>query len=654
MSPYRLLRFSLVVFSLLAGISPAAEALEAPPAWSLSRRGALTLLEPPERDSRLVVLLLPIAAAASGEQAVSRFWRELGEAAPPLQGEVPLPDALGWVERRELTYGPVASDAEASRSVVLIRQRSATHWSFVLQDLSAATAERRAAAVQEVVGGLEAPGYLRESFAGRRALPLAGTRLAELRGFVERARRELQVPGVALAILQKDRVVLAEGFGERRLGGGQRPDADTLFMVASTTKPLTSLMAARLVDQGRLAWSAPVRPLLPQLQLADPEAVDRLQVRHLFCACSGVPRRDFVFLLNRALHTPEAALAAMARLQPNSAPGAVFQYSNQMAAAGGYLAARVAHPEWELGAAYDRAMEELVFRPLGMTSSTLAFDRAQAQPNLAQPHGITLSGHAAAIDPDVNRSVLAYRPAGGVWSSANDMLRYVALELRGGLMPDGGRLLSTAALQERWRPVVRIDRGLSYGLMLEVDRSLGIPVISHNGALHGYRSLLFWLPEHDLGAVVLTNGDQGERLLEVVQRRLLELVFDGRPEAEGALAQSVQAGRAEREAQAQGITLPADPRLAARLASHYRSPDLGSLAVRRQGGQTLFHFGWTVSPVGSRVAADGRVTFVTTGVALAGLEFGMGSDGRTLEVRDHQQIYRYEVVPHPARQEPKR
>jgi len=185
-----------------------------------------------------------------------------------------------------------------------------------------------------------------------------------------------------------------------------------------------------------------------------------------------------------------------------------------------------------------------------------------------------------------------------------------------------------------------------------VDRSLSIPVISHSGALLGYRSLLFWLPEHDLGAVVLTNGDQGERLLEVVQRRVLEQVFNGRTRAEAELTQLVKTTAAERQALAKGITLPADPLLAARLASHYRSPDLGPLAVRRQGGHTFFDFGWTESPVGSKVAADGSVSFVPTAPSLLvlELEFGLdGADGRTLQVREHQQIYRYEAVPEPKR-----
>lgn len=637
---------ALLVLPLLAVGSPSAlSAQEVPVGWSLTRRGALTLLVPPERDSRIAVLLLPMAEAASGEQAVARLWQALGESPPPLEGEAPLADDLGWVERRTLTYADRAPGAYVGRTLTLIRQRSATHWSVVLQDLSAANAERRAAAVRQVVDGVEAPGHQRESFAGRRALPLEGERLAALRAFVEQARRELEVPGLALAIVQKDRVVLAEGYGERRLGGGDRPDADTLFMVGSTTKPLTSLLAARLVQQGRLAWTAPVAPLLPELQLGDPAAVGQLQVRHLFCACSGVPRRDFPWGLNSTMRTPEAAVAAMARLQPNSPPDAVFQYSNQMAAAGGFLAARVAHPGLELGVAYDRAMEEQVFRPLGMAATTLAFDRALAQPNLALPHGVTLSGRSVVMDPGVNRSLMGIRPAGAVWSSANDMVRYVALELRGGVLPDGQRLLPTSALQERWRPQVSAGRDLSYGLMLMADRTLDTPVIWHNGATSGYRSLVFWLPEHDLGAVVLTNGEQGGALGLLMQRRLLEIVFQGSPRAEAQLAEMKAAARGEKEALAKGLTLPADGRLAARLASRYHSPDLGTLTVRRVGGQTQFDIGWAVSPVGTRVDSDGRVVVVTTAPELQGVEFEMaGADGRTLEVREHQQVYRYEAV----------
>lgn len=636
-----------ILLSILAIVSPATQAfpatgaLQAPAGWTISRRGDLTVLVPPENDSRIVVLQVPASAMTSGEQAVAELWRQLGEVPPPPLGDAPLPAELGWKERRAVTY------SSGSRSVVLIRQHSNTHWGLVLQDLSAANAERRAAAVQMVVDSVQAPAYTRESFAGRRAQPLTASHQNTLRAFVEKARKELKVPGVALAIMQKGRVVMAEGFGEQRLGSGQRVDGDTLFMVGSTTKPLTSLLAARLVDEGRLDWNAAIGPLLPELQLEDPAAAGRLQVRHLFCACSGVPRRDIPWALNRDVQTPEGVLRSMARLQPNSPPDAVFQYSNQMAAAAGYLAARVVYPDLELGAAYNRAMAELVIRPLGMASTTLDFDQALSSTNLAEPHGFNITGDVVAIDPDSNRSLLGIRPAGAAWSSANDMLRYVALELRGGKLPDGRRLLSEEALRARWRPQVEIGRDSAYGLLLVRDESLGTPMLWHNGSTSGYKSLIWWLPEHDLGAVVLTNCDQGDTLVDVVRRRLLELTFAGDRIAEGELAQMAAANQATRADLVKGLALPADPWLVAQLAPQYLNPDLGPLSVRRQGDQILFDLGGVVSLVGSKIDNAGRGTFVTIGPAIQiqGLEFMLnGPDGQTLELRDKHQIYRYEAT----------
>jgi len=622
---------------------PKPAALEVPAGWSLSRRGALTLLVPPERDSRIALLLVPAAQAASGEQSVVQFWGELEETPPPLQGESPLPDGLGWVERRSLLYAPSGS----GHSLTLILQRSERFWSLVLLDLSDAVADRRDPAVQQILESVQAPGFVPESFAGRRAAPLEGERRQLLSEFVAKAQRQLQVPGVAVGVLQNDRLVLAEGHGERRLGEGVRPDADTLFMVGSTTKPLTSLLLARLVDQGRLGWDTPVRQVLPELKLGDPALTVALQVKHLLCACSGVPRRDLLWLLSAPGGTPETTLRSLALLRPTSALGELFQYNNQMVAAAGFLAGRLAHPSLELGAAYDRAMQELLFEPLGMSSSTLSFERALAQSNLAWPHGFDGRDRLSAVAMDLNRTVLPQRPAGGVWSSVNDMLRYVALELRGGRLADGRPLLSAEVLRQRWQPQVDAGPDVSYGLALLIDRSLGTPVLEHTGATFGYKSLLFWLPEHNLGAVVLTNGDQGDALMMLVRRRLLELLFDGRPQAQAELEQQSAALPAARAQARRGLRLSADPQAASALASRYTSPELGGLTVRSQRGELLFDFGWFTAPIATRPIAGGGVAFITTGAGLTGLEFERsGTDGLSLIVREGQHSYRYEPITH--------
>ncbi len=485
-------------------------------------------------------------------------------------------------------------------------------------------------------------GQTPESLAGRPAAALEGARLAALNAFVEKARQQLQVPGVAVGILQGDRVVLARGYGVRRLGLNHRPDADTLFMVGSASKPLTSLLMARLVDQGRLSWSTPVAQLLPELRLADPALTAQLQARHLLCACSGVPRRDLPLFLNFHGVTPEGMLQAMAALKPTAALGSTFHYSNQMVAAAGFLAGRAAFPALEPGAAYDRAMTELLFHPLGMAATTLGFDEALRRPNLAWPHGFNATGRLVGVNPAVNRSVVPARPSGGVWSNVNDMLRYVALELREGRLADGQLLLSRAAMRERRTPQVTAGENVSYGLGLVIDRSLGTPLLEHSGSTAGYQSLVFWLPEHQLGAVVLSNGDQGAVLALLLQQRLLELVLGARPEAEAELPRQRALFRAQRQRTFQGLSLPPDPRAAARLASRYRSPDLGVLQVRRQGRRILFDFGGFVSSVGSRRSNGGSWAFVTSDAGQPGLEFlSPDRDGRTLLVRENQHTYRY-------------
>jgi CubicO group peptidase (beta-lactamase class C family) len=332
----------------------------------------------------------------------------------------------------------------------------------------------------------------------------------------------------------------------------------------------------------------------------------------------------------------------MAALRPTAALNKTFHYSNQMVAAAGFLAGRAAFPALDLGAAYDRAMTELLFHPLGMAATTLGFDEALRRPNLAWPHGFNAEGRLVEVSPAVNRSVGPARPSGGVWSNVNDMLRYVALELRDGQLADGQPLLSQAAMRERQTPRVSAASNVFYGLALVIDRSLGIPLLEHPGATAGYRSLVFWLPEHRVGAVVLANGDQGDILALLLQRRLLELVLGARPEAEAELPRQRALLRGRRLHLFRGLSLPADPRAVASLASRYRSPDLGGLQVRREGRRTLFDFGGFVSAVGSRRSTGGSWAFVTSDAGQAGLEFLSSSrDGLTLMVRENQHTYRY-------------
>ena len=169
-----------------------------------------------------------------------------------------------------------------------------------------------------IFGQLLPKGTERESFAGKTAATLDAARIAKLTAFVESAQAQLKVPGVALGIIQGGKVVFAGGFGVRQVGKPAKVDADTKFAIASNTKALTTLMLAKLVDEKRLAWDTAATTLLPSFKLGDADTTSRVLVKHLICACTGMPRQDMEWLLEFGDLTPAKVMTALGRMQPTT------------------------------------------------------------------------------------------------------------------------------------------------------------------------------------------------------------------------------------------------------------------------------------------------------------------------------------------------
>jgi CubicO group peptidase (beta-lactamase class C family) len=360
------------------------------------------------------------------------------------------------------------------------------------------------------------------------------------------------------------------------------------------------------------------------------------------CACTGLPRQDFEWLFNYAAATPASSLASLAAMQPTSRFGEVYQYSNVMAAAAGYVAAAVISPDQELGAAYDEAMQRKVFLPLGMTHTTFDFARATGG-NFASPHGDDADGKTMLARMDNNYSVVALRPAGGMWTSAHDLANFLEMELALGVLPDGTRLLSKDSLLERRKGQVSVSEDTTYGMGFVVDTQYGIPVVHHGGSLFGYKSDMIFLPDHGIGAVVLTNSDTGSYLAGLLRRRLLEVLFDGKAESVEQAKAALLQRRASIAKNRERLVIPADATEAGKLAAHYVSPSLGALRVRSEGGATIFDFANWHSAVASRKNDDGSVSFLSIDPTIGGFTFVVGArDGkRALIIRDAQHEYAF-------------
>jgi len=155
----------------------------------------------------------------------------------------------------------------------------------------------------------------RESFAGKKAHALDPARIAELGRFIEQGEKETGVPGVALGLVQDGRVIFADGFGVKELGGTEKPNGDTLFMVASNTKAMTTLLLARLVDEHRFTWDTPVTSLFPAFKLGDADTTRSVLVKHLICACTGMPRQDMEWFFEYGKMTPENSLTLLGEVR---------------------------------------------------------------------------------------------------------------------------------------------------------------------------------------------------------------------------------------------------------------------------------------------------------------------------------------------------
>jgi CubicO group peptidase (beta-lactamase class C family) len=386
-----------------------------------------------------------------------------------------------------------------------------------------------------------------------------------------------------------------------------------------------------------------VTSVLPSFKLGDADTTRQVKIRQLICACTGLPRQDLEWLFQFQGVTPEDAMATLATMQPTTKFGELFQYSNPMAGAAGFTAGHVLYPDMELGAAYDKAMQVQVFDPLGMKTTTFDYAKALAGDH-ADPHSPDIDGHMAHAVMELNYAIIPLRPAGAAWSNVRDMLRYVHMELDEGKLPDGRQYVSREPLLERRVPQVPMGKDDTYGMGLMVNTTYGIPVVHHGGDMIGYHSDMMWLPEQNVGAVILTNADPGWILRTVYRRKLLEVLYDGKPEADAQVASQARTFYDELAAERKLLTVPADPAESAKLAPHYVNPALGDIAVTHPGSDTLFDFGEWKSPMASRKNPDGTISYVTIAPGGQGFEFVVGSGpGKTLITRDAQHEYVFEA-----------
>jgi CubicO group peptidase (beta-lactamase class C family) len=451
-------------------------------------------------------------------------------------------------------------------------------------------------------------------------LPLTGERLATFEAYIATMLAERGVPGAAVAVVQDGDVVFAQGFGVRELGHPAPVTVDTMLRIGSVTKSFSSLLAATLVDAGRLSWETPLVELLPDFAVSDPALTPQLTVRDAFCACTGLPRLDLEFMFPAHTLTPEVLIAGMAELPLTAAYGEMYQYNNQMVAAGGFAAAVAGggSPR-DLSHAYDITLRERVLNPIGMPRTTDVLTRVVAGNDYAVPHAADVTGtlHPMPLQED-DYWLVSVAPSGALWSSAREMARYVQTELRRGISPDGVRVVSAANLERTWQPGIDLPTSPGtppamaayaghYGLGWVVGAYGGQRTIWHSGGTLGFSALATFLPEANLGVVVLTNGSGAAGLFTyAVTFRLLELLYDQPATFDDQMASRLAAAAAG-QADFLAHLGQVDPAAVTPYLGWYANPDLGEVQLVLRDGALLFAAGAFHSALLPLLGDDGAV-----------------------------------------------
>ncbi|HEX5720281.1 MAG TPA: serine hydrolase domain-containing protein, partial [Thermoanaerobaculia bacterium] len=269
-----------------------------PGGWWIETRGNAVILTP-EGDSRIALVDVP---GKDPDAAVKIAWEVVR---PDMKWALKLatdqPGREGWDSFRSYQYEVSPNEHRAVGAAAAKRGEAFT---VLIFDMDIAVAEKRGGQIAAIFDRLQPPGFQRESFAGKKAAPLDAERVKKLKDFMEKSLAELGVPGAAIGLYQDGKIVFEGGFGVRQLGDPTPVDADTLFMIASNTKSMTTLLLATLVDEGKLSWDTPVVQVMPDFKLGDAETTKQVLVRHLVCACTGLPRQDFEWLLEFQNATP--------------------------------------------------------------------------------------------------------------------------------------------------------------------------------------------------------------------------------------------------------------------------------------------------------------------------------------------------------------
>ena len=349
-----------------------------------------------------------------------------------------------------------------------------------------------------------------ESAAGQsRATTIDSARLERLVERLEAERRRMHIPGLAIAVVHNDRIVLAKGLGLADIQNKRAVTKETIFAVGSTTKAFTSTLIGMLVDDGKLAWDDAVERHLPNFRTQVDTGSNKVTLRDLLAHRSGYTRMGLLWSSGKL--TRDEVLEHVAEAEPLAGFRKKFLYNNIMYMSAGHAAGLAAGSDW------DAQIAKRIFGPLGMRNSSTSATVAKKDAQLAK--GYLWNEDHDRFDRLPMRNLDLVGPAGSINSNVVDMAQWLRLQLGRGVYA-GKRLIKTETHAETWKPQMPMGPGIAYGLGWMLRSWSGMKVVEHGGNIDGFAAQVSMLPAKRLGYVMLANVTASP-----LQQKSIDVVF---------------------------------------------------------------------------------------------------------------------------------
>ena len=591
-----------------------------PANWNVEPAQDYTLLSSPDEGIKMYCL---VVQGNDSEQALSTGWHVVDKQfnLEPKQTNK-APSQAGVDETLGVNY----DTGDPQHLVQALVQRVSDQVYLLLIDADANALATRTSQAQIVASGFTIVGLASADLSGATPRAVDPAMLAELDAYVVDAMKQAGVPGAEVAIVQNGQVVHLKGYGVRDQGTNEPVTPDTLMMIGSVGKTMTTMMMGTLVDDGHMTWDTPAVQILPSFAVADPALSRQITMRNLVCACTGVPRRDIELVFNAGHLSAQDVVKSLSTFEFFTKFGEAFQYSNQMVATAGYVSAVAAGASPEnMYNGYVQQMQQRIFDPIGMTHTTFSFESVAAAPDHATPYGLNLDGRYTPLPLSTEMLLEPVAPAGASWSTARDMASYLITELNRGVAPDGKRVVSAANLQVTWQPQVAMTADTSYGLGWFVSKYKGLLMMEHGGNTFGFTTDLAFLPEANLGIVVMANAQISNAFNQAVRTRLFELAFGLPAEGDAQFKYLLQASQQSFDTLAGQLRDTINQAAVTPYLGTFSNEALGTIQISLQDGKLILDAGEFASELRTRTS-QGNTTYLIFNPPLAGSSFQFKQD----------------------------